>query len=100
MPERRHEPSPERTMTLGSLLAALRGLTEIQCPGFNATPCDEVVVRIDLGPDQDFEVRSVYVEDRSGYDEDSIVVIEAGLHWSPPPVEANLSWSPEDTGQG
>lgn len=76
-------------MTLGSLLTVLAGLPDIEWPDLNATEYDEVLIRIDLGRDQDFEVQSVYVEDRSAYDEDPIVVIAAGPHWSPSRV-ANL----------
>lgn len=72
------------TMTLGRLVAALQGLTTIELPETNATEYDDVVIRIDLGPDQDFAVSRIYVEDRSDYGQDSIVVIEAGLHWTAP----------------
>src|SRR5579875_79937 len=87
----------ERTMTLGTLLAALNRLTDIEWPDLNATADEEVVIRIDLGPDQDFEVRSVSVEDRAGCDEDPIVVIEAGLAWSPPaPSEPDRLSTPDE----
>lgn len=72
------------TMALGRLVTALQGLTTIELPETNAIEYDDVVIRIDLGPDQDFTVSGVYVEDRSAYSQDDIVVIEAGPHWTAP----------------
>ena len=65
------------TMSIGALIQALQGLYEEE---ENALPEFPIVIRIDLGPEQELRVASVFLEDPGVYDtgRDPYVVIEAG----------------------
>jgi hypothetical protein len=64
---------------VGQVIAKLQALRDLEAPATNALDVEPVVIRIDLGPDQDFHVTDIYVDEPSDYEErDSFVVIEGG----------------------
>jgi hypothetical protein len=64
---------------VGQVIAKLQALRDVEAPATNAVDTDPVVIRIDLGPDQDFHVTDIYVDEPADYEErDSFVVIEGG----------------------
>lgn len=65
-------------MTLDELIEKLQALKEREEPEPNALGCDPVAIRVDLGPDQEFEIEGVSV-DCNAFADDWFVVIEAGL---------------------
>lgn len=65
------------TMSIRALIRALQGLYEQED---NALPEFPIVIRLDLGPEQEFRIVGVSLEDPSVYDpgRDPYAVIEAG----------------------